>query len=124
MKIKVGINADIDPSKVPYECMLDGCSIHRPREYMHSFVFSYATPGLERNSDGTIKNMYPGFSSDQLYACCHDHMIQLLKEYAEHFEDFHEEGVHYAPLPGTFGSEKYQEWLKQLKNHLSLLPTD
>lgn len=94
--LKHNINKDPDPSLTLFECQLQGCDNKRERKFMHSFILSYCTPGLEMNEDGeTIKKIYPGFDHEQIWFCSHDHMVQGLHAYVEALE----EGTHYAPKP-------------------------
>lgn len=87
---------EVDPSLVEYECQLVGCERKRQRRFMHSFIFSYLTPGIDLHEDGeTVLNVYPGFDHSQLFFCTHDHLLEGLKFYIEQLE----EGTHYAPTP-------------------------
>ena len=104
--LKQDINKDPDPSLAMFECQLGNCDNKRQRRFMHSFIFSYLTPGVELHEDGeTIKKLYPGFDHEQLWFCSHDHMLRGLHAYIEMLE----EGAHYAPTP----EEIKQQWLQQ-----------
>lgn len=92
--IKQGINKELDVSRQLYECQLFGCGVKRERRFMHSFIFSYLTPGLEVHEDGeTIKQLYPAFDHEQIWVCSHEHVIAGIHAYLSLLE----EGTHYAP---------------------------